>query len=313
VTAYSATMSGSEAVNQHLVSRGLQKNVANGERRVALLDARTGLVVATRKSTRSNFAEDHFNSFVKPDGTRAYDLEDEWGKIESTALDRIRSASSSNAHEDKIRAAVCEVFALHIVRSQAFQDVHRRIAEQVVRERTPALVTDDEVLRRFVDEFGRQPNEGELKAAVERVAADREQDNTWFVGSMARHYTEIVTRFANRHVQIIETAPGLPGFVLADVPVVHADSRSHRYGFADDLAIDDANLIIGPLTRTTAACLTTTPTSHKVLKTKKLVQLVNAVFWRNAQDLIACHPDDVRESKRVFDHLDELPVSRLVL
>jgi hypothetical protein len=104
----------------------------------------------------------------------------------------------------------------------------------------------------------------------------------------------------------------LPGFVLSDVPIVHVDSRTRRYGFRDELAIGDADLIVGPLSRRTAVCLTAEPMEHLAVTTKKATQLINAVFWRSARELVACHPDDTREARRVFAHLDELPVAKLV-
>lgn len=104
----------------------------------------------------------------------------------------------------------------------------------------------------------------------------------------------------------------MPGFVLSDVPIVHADSRTGRYGFRDELAIGDADLIVGPLTRRTTVCLTAEPMEHFAVTTKKATQLINAVFWRSAREVVACHPDDTREARRVCAHLDDLPVAKLL-
>jgi Protein of unknown function (DUF4238) len=261
-------MPGSDPVRHHLVSRGLQNNFADDEKMVTIIDAATGDVVNARQSTESDFAEDHFNSVVTPAGLGDAQLEHRWAGIESSALELACAVSPANAHEDETRAAVCEVFALHIVRSHAYLEAHRSIAEP--------------------------------------------GDNSWFVDSMVRVYDDIVTGFATRHVQVISTPPELPGFVLSDVPIVHADSRTGRYGFRDGLAIDDADLIVGPLTRRIAVCLTAEPMEHFAVTTKKSTQLINAVFWRSAREFVACHPDDTREARRVFAHLDDLPVAKLL-
>lgn len=305
-------MPGSEPVRHHLVSRGLQNNFADDEKLVTIIDAATGAVVKARQSTKSNFAEDHFNSVVTPAGLRDAQLEHRWAGIESSALELARAVSPANAHEDDTRAAVCEVFALHIVRSHAYLEAHRRIVEQVTEERTPGLVANPEARRLYIEQYGHEPTDDELAAAVASFAAEREGDNSWFVDSMVRVYDEIVTRFATRHVQVISTPPELPGFVLSDVPIVHADSRTRRYGFRDGLAIGDADLIVGPLTRRTAVCLTAEPMEHFAVTTKKATQLINAAFWRSARELVASHPDDTREARRVLAHLDDLPVAKLL-
>lgn len=49
----------SEPVDQHLVSKGYQKNFADGEKKVALFDTVSGQELRRLKAVRSNFTEEH--------------------------------------------------------------------------------------------------------------------------------------------------------------------------------------------------------------------------------------------------------------
>ena len=261
-------MHGSEPVRHRLASRGLQDNFADDEKMVTILDVATGAVVSAREGIESNLVEDNFNSVVTPASVRNDELEQPWAGIGSAALELAGAVSPANAEEYDTRAAVCGVFAVHVVRSHAYLEAHRPIVEH--------------------------------------------GDDSWFVDSMARVYDEIVTWFATRHLQVITSPPELPGFVLSDVPFVHIDSQTGRYGYRDGLAVDDADLIVAPLTRRTVVCLTAEPMDHFALTTKKATQLINAALGRSGRELVASHPDDAREARRVFAHLDDLPVAKLL-
>src|SRR6266545_4365299 len=93
-------------------------------------------------------------------------------------------------------------------------------------------------------------------------------------------------------MQVIWSQPPLPGFILGDVPVVHAQVDTERFGWRDLLAIGDANLIIGPLTRRVAVCFSATRVPYTQLKTRRLVDLMNSLIWKGSLAQVACHPED---------------------
>jgi hypothetical protein len=298
-----------EAQNQHLVSRGLQNNFAL-DKRVAVLDAHSGAFVELRP-TKSNFQRPDFNAYLDLSGSRVNELEDEWAKREQKVLNQIRQVSVTNCGPD-LQAAIASLFAIHLVRSQAYHEAHKRILEQVRSEVGQRLELDVEARRLFVAEHGREPAPGDISALVALTVDAHEAANRTFVDSMVKTHNRLIEMFTEWSVQVVATDPLGPGFVLADVPVAHADTDRGRYGFRDDLAIGDADLIIGPLTRWTAALFTSTGTRHTTLRTKKQLQVVNAVLWRAASQEVACHPDDERDARRVHAHLRDLPVQLLV-
>jgi hypothetical protein len=101
------------------------------------------------------------------------------------------------------------------------------------------------------------------------------------------------------------------GFVLADQPVLHARPDEERYGFASQLALGDADLIMMPIQRRLLACYTGQPLLNFTLKTKRGLRIVNAALCRNAVKEIACHRDDVREASYVMQHINQYPASGL--
>jgi hypothetical protein len=103
----------------------------------------------------------------------------------------------------------------------------------------------------------------------------------------------------------------MPGFVLADQPVLHARPDEGRYGFASHLAIGNADLIIMPIRRRLLAFYTGKPLVNVTLKTKRGLRVINAALCRNAVKEVACHPDDARDTSNVIRHIDRYPASAL--
>jgi hypothetical protein len=105
----------------------------------------------------------------------------------------------------------------------------------------------------------------------------------------------------------------MPGFVLADQPVVHARPDEGRYGFASQLAVGDADLIMVPIKRRLLAFYTVQPLANRdfTLKTKRGVRIINAALCRNAVMEVACHPDDVSDTSHVIRYRDQYPASWL--
>src|SRR5207248_476802 len=105
----------------------------------------------------------------------------------------------------------------------------------------------------------RPPNDGELLDLSTRVYDEVVADPMSLVSTMIRQHDAMAEMLNRFHLQVVELGDNLPGFVLADTPIVHAALKLGLYGFRDRLALGDADFIIGPLTRTTAACFTARP------------------------------------------------------
>jgi Protein of unknown function (DUF4238) len=298
-----------EAANHHLVSRGYQNNFADDTKHVAVLDARSGQFLELRP-TKRNWARSGFNSFVMPGGEVVSDLEGEWARLERRVLNQIREIAPGRC-TPKQAAGVKQFFAIHLVRSATYAETHTRIMEEVRRDVGGSLEGDPEAAARFEADLGRPPRPGELQGLAERLSHEHEASGFTFVESMATVHNKLAAMFTKWRVQIVAADPAGPGFVISDLPVVHFSSARQAYGFRDRLALGDADLVGAPLTRYTAAFLSQGHTPDVLLKTKKQLQRINALFWRCATSEVACHPDDVREATRVWSHLSELPPEKL--
>jgi hypothetical protein len=206
---------------------------------------------------------------------------------------------------------VANLFAVHLVRSPAFKAFHRHISGRAREEHVPAYATDARLIERFTASTGRVPNEGELLEFSLRVYDDMASDPMVLASTMIRQHDAMAEMLNRFHLQVVELAEGLPGFVIGDTPVVHALLEDGRYGFRDHLALGDADFIIGPLTRRTAACFTVKPLSPVLVKTRKKLDAINAIFVRAALAEVACHPDDANATRQTLSRLDQLPPSIL--
>jgi Protein of unknown function (DUF4238) len=304
-----ATRSHEEPKRHHLVSRGYQNNFASAQLRIAVMDAHSGRFIEDRR-TKDNFVEPAFNSFVDLDGGIVADLENEWARIERKVLNQVRRVAPGNCGQ-VLRGAIASLFAIHLVRSWAFREAHLRVVSELRASDIPRYEANEQMRDRFRQERAREPRPGELAQLAMAVLDEHVAANRLFVDSMVTHHNKIVAMLAPFRVQVITKDRSGAGFMLGDVPVVHANTTTGQYGFRDYLALGDANLIMGPLGRWTAVCFTADYTPNRALTTKKQLQLINAVFCRAAHREVACHPDDVREARRVLQNLDRLPPQAL--
>ncbi len=294
-----------ELPHDHWVSRGYQQNFATTDKRVAVFDVRLGRVVDDRRPIKSNFQERGFTTFLQA-GVPQDLLERAFASVESRVLNEIRTISRGRSGPQQ-KADVANLFALHLVRSPAFKVFHAHITQRYRDDDVPVVASEPSLRERFEAEEGRGPTEGELLDLTLRAYNDLVADPMHLVTSMIRQHdamAEVLNRF---HLQVVEVHAGLPGLVIGDTPVVHAALSVGHYGFRDRLALGDADFIMGPLTRRTAACFTAQRRPAVHVTTRKMLDAINAIFLRGAQVAVACHPDDSKAVRQIHSRLDRLP------
>jgi hypothetical protein len=297
--------------NDHWVTRGYQKHFADEKQlRVSVLQAGTGKIIANGRPIRRNFAMPGFTTYFDQDGTNKQ-LEDAFMRVEGPVLNAIRKISVDNCGP-RMKAAVANLFAVHLVRNPTFKVMHALIMEGFRTEDVPQVAANPRLPAMFQEAFGRLPREGELhEIALEQFTKLFENPGA-SAHTMMRQHDEIAARLNQFHMQLIFIDDDLPGFVLGDVPIVHAHTGSDRYGFRDHLALLDANLIIGPLSRRVAACFTFRPFPPARVVSRVGLDPLNAVFIRAAARELACHPDDASYIQDVFERVDSLPIEHML-
>ena len=292
--------------NDHWVSRGYQQNFADAQKRIAILDIASPRITTTDRPIKSNFCERGFTTYLDA-GVPNDLLEKAFASVEKSVLHQIRQVSETDCGP-VLKAAVANLFAIHLVRSPSFKWLHGVVSDEfrsggevaniAANPRLPAL---------FEKEFGRPPRTGELLDLVRDQHDALAADPLSLVKAMIRQHDQIAEKLNRFNMQVVSVAGDLPGLVLGDTPVVHAHPATRRYGFRDRLALLDATLIIGPLTRTVAACFTVEPLPPTTVRTHRELDVLNAVFVRSAAAEVACHPNDARRLQQVAGRLDRLP------
>jgi hypothetical protein len=290
----------------HLVSRGYQQNFADQWKRVAIIDVASCQTVEPGRPTKSNFALPGFNSYLTHAGTTSAELEREYAKIERRVLNQIRGIRPPECSPVQT-AAVINLFAIHLVRSEAFLASHARILREVADTLASDAEANSQIRQRFSVEFQRPPGPGELRALIDRLAHEQLVTNVAFIDSQARQHNKIGDLLSKFYVQVIVADCAGSGFALGDIPAVHGNTKTEQYGFRDGLALGDANLVIAPLSRYVAACFSKRRLPPVRIRTKKRLDLINSVFLRAALREVACHPDDalmVQQLSRRADRSD---------
>jgi hypothetical protein len=300
-----------ERQQQHLVSKGYQKNFANDYQQVAVLDARSGATIDGGRHITSNWRAENFLTVATAAGHLDQSLEKKFQKTEGKVLDQIRRITPTRI-TDKQRRALDLLAAIHLVRSQSFVEMHGQFADAYFDAAVADLLAEPQLAEIFESAHGRQPAEGELKSVVAAQARKLRASPDLTANAMRRIGARVPEILGRYRVQLVEVPSWMPGFVLADQPVLHARPSEGRYGFASQLALGDADLIMMPIRRRLLACYTARLLPNLTLKTEdRGLRVINAALCRNAVKEIACHPDDAREISRVIRRVDQYPPSAL--
>lgn len=283
----------------HLVSAGYQRNFGTDDRRLDIVDARTGDVIKLGRAIRKNWRREHWHSVIDPTtGDADASLEESFSKVETWVLAAVRHVKAGQLTEEQ-SAAIVSLFAMHVARSHAFRSWTDELSERKLPGIIQAVASKSRPAELFEQQIGRPPEPGELEALAQRVSDERTKSGAWRRDGIANNHNELVDILNSRHIQIIEVDDALPGLVLGDVPIVHANLKDRRFGYRDRLAVCDADLIIGPLTRRVLACFSATPDPHVRITTKRRLNEVIALFARAAVSEVACHPEDLPNLRRV--------------
>jgi len=295
--------------NNHLVSKGYQVNFAGPGDRLAILSATTGKVVDNRP-VKTNWALRDFLTVTRVDGSLDDSLERDFGKVERKVLNQIRDITNTVVTPEQ-KEALDQVAGIHLVRSLSFAARHEEVVEQWFNDSVGRFSNDPHVYSLFEKEHGRSPEPDELRRMVTEVAMKAMMAGDRLTGGMRRGADALPEILANWRVQLVEAPDSMPGFVLADQPIVHALAEEGRYGFRSGLAVGDANLLLMPIRRRLAAFFTARPLRHFTLRTKRGLDTINAVFCRSASVEVACHPDDALTTSRLIRNLNRYPASAL--
>jgi hypothetical protein len=239
-------------------------------------------------------------------------LESEFAKTEGKALNQIRDITPNKISPEQKRALDL-LAAIHLVRSLSFVAVHGQVTDAFF-DNWPAdyLAGSRPRLQEvFVSDRGRHPEQGELESLVEALTRKFQASPDLTANGMRRVTAGIPPLLDRYRVQLIEAPSWMPGFVLADQPVLHARPDEGRYGFASQLAVGDADLIVMPIRRRLVAFYTVRRMANFTLKTKRGLRAINAALCRNAVKEVACHPDDASDTSHVIRYRDQYPASWL--
>lgn len=283
--------------NDHIVSKGWQKNFANELHQVAVVDVNTCCVVQRDRPIKSNFAERGFMTQIGPNGEALRDADKAFQKIERRVLNKMREISVDCRITDEHREAVVQLFTIHLVRSQEFRDSQFAVLDRAELDFVRDWPKNPKLLDKYRVHLGRLPHPGEVEAIVSQWFAAQRSGGVVF-DTIDHSIKTIETVLRKWRLQVVGCPASLPGFVLGDVPVIHANLESRRFGFRDGLAVGDADVIMAPLSRRVMVCFTKDAKRPTTITTKQSVRALNALMIRVARHEVACHPHDGADLQR---------------
>ena len=293
---------------QHLVSKGYQRNFAR-DGHLSILDPRTAAVIDERRSIKSNWRVKNFLSVVN-DASVDDRLEREFARDEQKILNVIRDIQPFQRLTPVQKSSLDLLTAIHLTRSHAFKESHDSIAGNFLANGAMKIADEPELLIRFTRSLGREPYPGELKqlVAVQAEAFGKRPD---LLAESIRSGTGTLNELlASRRVELVALDEKLPGFVLADVPILHGFRDSGRFGYLAAGAVGDADTIVVPISRWLAASYTSKRPRDKQISTKQGWSWVNSQLIRGGRSEVACHPDDRLDVERLIRNLDRFPPAK---
>jgi hypothetical protein len=203
-------------------------------------DARSGATLHRDRPVKSNWRLDDFLTVEDATSDRDRSMEREFAKTEQKALNQIRTITLTGITLEQ-RRALDLLAAIHLVRSLSFVAMHEQVTDAFFDNCVADLLADSRLHELFVAGRGRQPAPGELASLVAAQARKLQARPDLTTYGMRRGTAGIPQVLGRYQVQLVEAPSWMPGFVLADQPVLHARRDEGRYGFASHLAVGDAD------------------------------------------------------------------------
>jgi hypothetical protein len=291
---------------QHLVSKGYQRNFAEGQF-VAILDAHTGKIISSQRSIRENWRVDDFLSVTSQTGEVDDILEREFSRRERVFLNVIRDIRLEKRITPTQKDALDALAATHAIRSLSFAVAHDKALRSVIEHRVPTIPQDVRAIEAFARDRGRPPDPGELEAIVAAAARDFLAEPALFASAVERLTEGVQQLLGKWTVQLVGSLEDLPGFVLPDHPVLHGKRREGLFGFREAGAVGDSTMIAVPISRRLIAFYSAQRLPDVRIRTKTGIRWINSLLLRGAQSEVACHPDDARETSRLIGQMDRYP------
>lgn len=269
----------------HIVSRGYLRNFADKRGLIQLVWRNTLQAVTTPTGVGAVFKRTNFNTYRSSEGNAFDDLEDEWARVEGLALPLLRRAAEGDK-DDETCAAVKVVAAMHLTRSEATHQLWKRTAQEHrhIDEEGRARIEEA-----FQDEEGRPPEPGEIDAAFGAYFDANMMRNEAFVQQMVSTHNRLLEELPNNVQLVRRNTRSAIGFITADIPVVIIDGP--LTGFLAGVGIRTAENCLFPLSRDTAAFLTTRAEPDAVVA-PYVVQQLNHRIWHGSLRQFVCHPDE---------------------
>lgn len=236
--------------------------------------------------TKDAFARNDFNAY-RIDEARDDSLEDEWTRVESIALPLVRQLIAGD-DSPELRDAVKVIAALHWSRSYSLDRALASIAREAQEVAPAELAADPKFEAAFRDEFGRSPELGEIKIAIdERFDDVFGSSGSFRIERMVHGHNTVLEKLEPLHVQLIRPATSRMPFIFGDTPVVHFSKM--RVGWRDKLALGDADHIYMPVAPRLAVMFTHKDEGDQAAA-PWIVQKMNHLVRKAAWDFIAGHP-----------------------
>ena len=286
--------------NDHIVSRGLQRNFARDGHRIAAIDVRTGAVIDPDRSTKSNFAEPDFLTYRDVDGNPVREVDHAFTRIERSVLNLIREVTPATYNPERHHRPIVQLMSVHLVRSRALLASKLRLLHESSEDLGRELATSPATREKVRRALGRYPYPGEVEDWARRWTAHGIESGAHLIENLPEQQRTIADLLARYPIQIVESPAHLPGFALGDVPAVHASLERQLFGFRDRLAVGDADWASIPLARRTMAVFSAGGQGHRVVTTAKLIHRLNLLTVRSCEREVACHPDDIVSLQRLI-------------
>ena len=291
---------------QHLVSKGYQRNFANGVW-LTIIDPESGAVVDDKRSIKTNWRLQDFLSVTWSEDDVDDGLEREFAEHERVVLNRVRDISPSTRTTPEQKRAVDLLAAIHLVRSPAYRDRRAAVSGNWLAGGALDMATSPELLRRFVAEMRRQPEPGELDAMVAEQAEALGRAPDQHADGVRYGAKKLNELFNSWTIQLIVIDERLPGLVLADHPILYGSKSSGRFGFQAAGPVGEAEIVIVPIQRRLAACYSPKQIRDRTITTKAGLHWINSLLVRGAVREVACHPDDALATSQLIRNLDRYP------
>jgi hypothetical protein len=279
-------MSTKPSRDNHIVTVGYLRYFADADDRVRLVELNGE--IGKCLPLRAVMKETDFSVIRLPDGFDDQ-VEEGWATIENRALPHLRGIGLGYDLTDEQDIAIKALVALHFARAYGAKQLFDETWDRHMGAFVQRSADDQCLIQAFIEDYKREPVEGEIKRLTTQHVDDERNTNLPWVKTQLEYYEKMLEKLVPLRIERGIIAGGKAHFLTSDSPFVL--QRDDEVGRTGQIPFEQADSFFMPMTKNCVVAFTTRPERPSVtVLNPEGVRQINTPVCRAADRFVVAWP-----------------------